>query len=69
MNRMLADLRAGHQERIPSELVPRCSYCGGPMRIHMVGHHFIKDSAARQRMAAARNAGPIKAYRAGRSEP
>ena len=39
--------------KVPSELVPRCPKCGGPMEIHMEGgHNFLPDPAARQRMQA-----------------
>ena len=36
--------------RIPTELVPRCPKCGGPMDIHMgAGERMIPDTAARER--------------------
>lgn len=36
--------------RVPTELVPRCPRCGGPMDIHMgAGHRMIPDTAARAR--------------------
>ena len=39
--------------RIPSDMVPRCPVCGGPMQIHMEGdRNFIPDTAAESRMAA-----------------
>ena len=34
--------------RIPSELVPRCPKCAGPMKIHMIGTGFIPDVVAQQ---------------------
>ena len=42
---------AEHGGKIPSELVPRCPRCGGPMEIHMEGcPGFIPDAAAEQRL-------------------
>lgn len=39
--------------RIPSELVPRCPRCGGPMEIHIAGGPgFIPNTAARQNCQA-----------------
>ena len=39
--------------RIPSDMVPRCPVCGGPMQIHMEGdRNFIPDMAAKSRMEA-----------------
>lgn len=39
--------------RIPSDMVPRCPVCGGPMQIHMEGdRNFIPDMAAESRMEA-----------------
>ncbi len=39
--------------KVPTELVPRCPHCGGPMEIHMEGGpNFLPDTAARQRMQA-----------------
>ena len=36
--------------RIPSELLPRCPRCGGPMSVHIAaGPGFIEDTDARQR--------------------
>ncbi len=35
--------------RVPTELVPRCPRCGGPMCVHMVGENYIPDDAARER--------------------
>ena len=36
--------------RIPTELVPRCPKCGGPMDIHMgAGQRMISDTAAQAR--------------------
>ena len=35
--------------RIPSELLPRCPRCGGPMAVHIAaGPGFIEDIGARQ---------------------
>ena len=44
-------LAAAEQDgRIPTELVPRCPKCGGPMDIHMgAGERMIPDTAARER--------------------
>jgi len=37
---------ATHHCRIPSELVPRCPQCGGPMAVHVrVDQHFVEDEA------------------------
>lgn len=37
--------------RIPSDMVPRCPVCGGPMQINMEGdRNFIPDTASRSRM-------------------
>ena len=48
--KMAAAEQAG---KIPSELVPRCPKCGGPMQIHMEGGpNFISDTKAQQRMQA-----------------
>ena len=39
--------------RIPSDMVPRCPVCGGPMQIHMEGdRNFIPDTASKSRMEA-----------------
>lgn len=39
--------------RIPSDMVPRCPVCGGPMQIHMEGdRNFIPDMASKNRMEA-----------------
>lgn len=39
--------------KVPSELVPHCPRCGGPMEVHMeAGPYFLPDTAARQRMQA-----------------
>ena len=39
--------------RIPSDMVPRCPVCGGPMQIHMEGdRNFIPDMASKSRMEA-----------------
>lgn len=35
--------------RIPTELVPKCPKCGGPMQIHGAGEGFIPDEAAHNR--------------------
>lgn len=36
--------------RIPSDLVPRCPRCGGPMEVHMAaGPNMVPDHGARQR--------------------
>lgn len=36
--------------RIPSDLVPRCPRCGGPMEVHMAaGPNMVSDHGARQR--------------------
>ena len=36
--------------RIPTELLPRCPRCGGPMAVHIAaGPGFIEDADARQR--------------------
>lgn len=46
-------LAAAEQDgRVPTELVPRCPRCGGPMRVHMVGENYIPDDAARERFEA-----------------
>ena len=44
-------LAAAEQDgRIPTELVPRCPKCGGPMDIHMgAGERMIPDTSARER--------------------
>lgn len=36
--------------KIPSELVPYCPECKGPMRIHMVGQGFIPQTEEKQRL-------------------
>ena len=36
----------------PTELIPRCPRCGGPMCVHMVGENYIPDDAARERFGA-----------------
>ena len=39
--------------KIPSDMVPGCPVCGGPMQIHMEGdRNFIRDTAAESRMEA-----------------
>ena len=39
--------------KVPSDLVPRCPKCGGPMEIHMEGGpNFISDTAAQGRYQA-----------------
>lgn len=39
--------------RIPSDMVPRCPVCGGPMQIHMEGdRNLIPDTASKSRMEA-----------------
>ncbi len=38
--------------RVPTELVPHCPRCGGPMRVHMVGENYIPDDAARERFGS-----------------
>lgn len=48
LEEMNAACRGG---RIPSEMVPRCPVCGGPMQIHMQGdQYFIPDKEARHRL-------------------
>ena len=43
----------GENTAIPTELIPRCPHCGGPMEMHMeAGPYFLPDTAARQRMQA-----------------
>ena len=45
-------LAAAEQDgRIPTELVPRCPKCGGPMDIHMgAGERMIPDTSAQKRL-------------------
>ncbi len=45
------EMAAAEQDgRIPSELIPRCPHCGGPMAVHIAaGPGFIEDTGARQR--------------------
>ncbi len=39
--------------RVPSELVPRCPRCGGPMAVHIAaGNGFLEDTAAQERYSA-----------------
>lgn len=36
--------------KIPTELVPRCPHCGGPMQIHLeTDRHFLPETAGRER--------------------
>lgn len=40
---------AEHNGKVPSELLPHCPKCGGPMEIHMAGGPgFISDTTAQQ---------------------
>ena len=50
----LAEKMAAKEQggKIPSELVPRCPECGGPMKIHMVGPNFIPPAAEKERLDA-----------------
>ena len=34
---------------VPSDLVPKCPKCGGPMQLHIVGDGFIQDNKIRDR--------------------
>lgn len=36
--------------KIPTELVPRCPECGGPMKIHVISPDFIPQTAEQERL-------------------